>query len=60
MKYGLGNGFPIARASEAWFFVICIKSKRSAWRRSYFRTQITRTTDAFASDDPPDALTPWP
>jgi hypothetical protein len=25
-KYGLGKGFPIARASEAWFFVICIKS----------------------------------
>ena len=26
--------------------------------RPYFRTQITRTTDAFASADPPDALTP--
>jgi hypothetical protein len=25
-KYGLGKGFPIARASETWFFVICIKS----------------------------------
>ena len=24
----------------------------------YFLTQITRTTDAFASDDPPAALTP--
>jgi hypothetical protein len=25
-KYGLGKGFPIARASGVWFFVICIKS----------------------------------
>ena len=25
-KYGLGKGFPIARASDDWFFVICIKS----------------------------------
>lgn len=25
---------------------------------AYFRTQITRTTDALASDDPPDAVTP--
>src|ERR1700687_4440497 len=25
---------------------------------NYFLTQITRTTDAFASDDPPAALTP--
>src|SRR5436190_15045390 len=27
-------------------------------RRCYFRTQITRTTDALASDDPSDPLTP--
>src|SRR6202011_6227485 len=26
--------------------------------RSYFRTQITRTTDAFGSGDPPAAFTP--
>jgi hypothetical protein len=25
-KYGLGKGFPIARASGEWFFVICMKS----------------------------------
>ena len=25
-KYGLGKGFPIAKASGEWFFVICIKS----------------------------------
>jgi hypothetical protein len=25
-KYGLGKGFPIARASGDWFFVICLKS----------------------------------
>lgn len=25
-KYGLGNGFPIARASGEWFFVVCVKS----------------------------------
>jgi hypothetical protein len=25
-KYGLGKGFPIARASGEWFFVICLKS----------------------------------
>ena len=32
---------------------------RGAMKRSrYFRTQITRTTAAFASDDPPDAFTP--
>jgi hypothetical protein len=26
-KYGLGKGFPIARASGTWFFVICLKSR---------------------------------
>jgi hypothetical protein len=26
-KYGVGKGFPIARASEAWFFAICLKSR---------------------------------
>ena len=31
---------------------------RAGVRCRYFRTQITRTTDAFASDDPPAALTP--
>jgi hypothetical protein len=25
-KYGLGKGFPIAKASGEWFFVICVKS----------------------------------
>jgi hypothetical protein len=25
-KYGLGKGFPIAKASGEWFFVICAKS----------------------------------
>jgi hypothetical protein len=25
-KYGLGKGFPIAKASGEWFFVICLKS----------------------------------
>ena len=25
-KYGLGKGFPIAKASDEWFFVICMKS----------------------------------
>ena len=25
-RYGLGKGFPIAKASGAWFFVICAKS----------------------------------
>jgi len=25
-KYGLGKGFPIAKASGEWFFVICMKS----------------------------------
>jgi hypothetical protein len=25
-RYGLGKGFPIARASGEWFFVICTKS----------------------------------
>jgi hypothetical protein len=25
-KYGLGKGFPIAKASGEWFFVICTKS----------------------------------
>jgi hypothetical protein len=25
-QYGLGKGFPIAKASGEWFFVICIKS----------------------------------
>jgi hypothetical protein len=25
-KYGLGKGFPIAKASGGWFFVICMKS----------------------------------
>jgi len=25
-KYGLGKGFPIARASGEWFFVVCTKS----------------------------------
>jgi hypothetical protein len=25
-NYGLGKGFPIARASGEWFFVICLKS----------------------------------
>ena len=25
-KYGLGKGFPIAKASDGWFFVICPKS----------------------------------
>ena len=24
-RYGLGKGFPIARASDGWFFVICLK-----------------------------------
>jgi hypothetical protein len=24
-KYGLGKGFPIAKASGEWFFVICVK-----------------------------------
>jgi hypothetical protein len=24
-KYGLGKGFPIAKASGEWFFVICMK-----------------------------------
>jgi len=24
-RYGLGKGFPIARASGEWFFVICVK-----------------------------------
>jgi hypothetical protein len=24
-RYGLGKGFPIARASDEWFFVICLK-----------------------------------
>jgi hypothetical protein len=25
-KYGLGKGFPIAKAAGEWFFVICLKS----------------------------------
>ena len=25
-KYGLGKGFPIAKAADEWFFVICMKS----------------------------------
>jgi hypothetical protein len=25
-RYGLGKGFPIAKASGEWFFVICLKS----------------------------------
>jgi hypothetical protein len=25
-KYGLGKGFPIAKAAGDWFFVICLKS----------------------------------
>jgi hypothetical protein len=25
-KYGLGKGFPIAKAADKWFFVICTKS----------------------------------
>ena len=25
-KYGLGKGFPIAKASGEWFFVVCLKS----------------------------------
>jgi hypothetical protein len=25
-KYGLGKGFPIAKASGDWFFVVCVKS----------------------------------
>jgi hypothetical protein len=25
-KYGLGKGFPIAKAAGGWFFVICLKS----------------------------------
>jgi hypothetical protein len=25
-RYGLGKGFPIAKAPEGWFFVICLKS----------------------------------
>jgi len=25
-RYGLGKGFPIAKASGEWFFVICTKS----------------------------------
>jgi hypothetical protein len=25
-RYGLGRGFPIAKASGEWFFVICLKS----------------------------------
>ena len=25
-RYGLGKGFPIAKASDGWFFVICAKS----------------------------------
>jgi hypothetical protein len=25
-KYGLGKGFPIAKAPDGWFFVICLKS----------------------------------
>jgi len=25
-KYGLGKGFPIAKASGEWFFVVCVKS----------------------------------
>ena len=33
-------------------------SGSAAGGAAYFRTQITRTTDAFASADPPDALTP--
>jgi len=24
-KFGLGKGFPIARVSGEWFFVICVK-----------------------------------
>jgi hypothetical protein len=25
-KYGLGKGFPIAKAAGGWFFVVCLKS----------------------------------
>jgi hypothetical protein len=25
-RYGLGKGFPIAKAGDEWFFVICMKS----------------------------------
>jgi hypothetical protein len=25
-KYGLGKGFPIAKAAGGWFFVICLKT----------------------------------